>query len=81
MDEFGKLRLCSERDGRKLPSGTRGFSYSSQAAYSRPTAKLGLRPQTVAPSGAASLLVATENSLTFRKGASVRLAQGFSFSC
>ena len=53
--------LCAEKEAAGLPVGTRRFSYSSQAAYPRPTAKLGLRPQTVAPSGAASLLVPTEN--------------------
>ena len=58
--------LCAEKEAAGLPFGTRRFSYSSQAAYSRPTAKLGPKgPQTVAPSGAASLFVATENQLTF----------------
>ena len=60
--------LCTEKEAAGLPVGTRRFSYSSQAAYPRPTAKLGLRPQTVAPSGAASLLVPTENQLTSPEG-------------
>ena len=62
--------LGSELPERKYPlSGTRTFSYSSQAAYTHLTGKLGPKgPQTVPHSDAASLLVPTENELTFPTG-------------
>ena len=59
------------------PEGTRTFSYSSQAAYSHLTGQLGLRPQTGPPSDAASLLVPTENELTFPLGDIFLSRQGY----
>ena len=50
------------------PWEQRGFCYSSQAAYTHLTGQLGPKgPQTGPPSDAASLLVPTENQLTFPK--------------
>ena len=58
------------------PWEQRGFCYSSQAAYTHLTGKLGPKgPQTVPPSDAASPRVATQNSLKVSKGASVRLGR------
>ena len=52
-------------------AGTRRFSYSSQAAYTHLTGQLGPEgPQTGPPSDAASLLVPTENRLTFPQSTS-----------
>ena len=51
------------------PWEQRGFCYSSQAAYTHLTGKLGPKePQTVPHSDAASLLFPTENELTFPTG-------------
>ena len=66
MFAFSKL-FYIKKEAAVLPLGTRRFSYSSQAAYTHLTVQLGLRPQTGTPSDAASLLVLTENQLSFRR--------------